>query len=66
IIFVNDEVGLPVRQEFYTKNDAGERVLQYSVELRNVRLEADDALFSVPRQFRKVSVQEFIKSTNPK
>jgi len=66
IIFVNDVLGLPVRQEFYSIDPAGQRMLQYTSELRDVRLDVDDALFTVPAKFRKVSMIEFSRMTRLK
>lgn len=58
LIFVDESVGLPVRQEFYSLAGGG-RTLMMTVEFRNLKLEAEDALFSVPKDFRKVSPEEF-------
>lgn len=54
LIFFDESIGLPVRQEFYSI-DGGQRTLQYSVELRGFRAEAGADLFLVPKTFRKES-----------
>lgn len=60
LIFVDENLKIPVRQEFYsiegeTKN------LTYSIELQNLKLIADESLFEVPKDFRKISIEEFNK-----
>jgi outer membrane lipoprotein-sorting protein len=61
VISIDDATSLPIKQEFYSLV-AGDAVLRYSVELRNVRLDADDGLFAVPQGFRKVSLKEFAQA----
>lgn len=56
IIFVDEQIDLPVRQEFYTTKD-GQRILTYTVEMRNFKSPADENLFEVPKDFRKVSIE---------
>ena len=60
LIFVDQALGMPVRQEFYSIED-GNRTLTYSVEFRNIKLEAEDALFEVPKNFRSVPYADFNK-----
>lgn len=50
-IFFDESIGLPVRQEFYSI-EGDQRGLQYFVELRGFRAEAEPGLFVVPRNFR--------------
>ena len=52
IIFFDEGIGLPVRHEFYSV-DGDKRVLQYSVELRGFRPEADDGLFETPANLKR-------------
>ncbi len=59
-IFVDENLKIPVRQEFYTIS-GGQKVLVFSMEIRNLRLEADDKLFELPKDYRKVSSNEFQK-----
>ena len=58
IIFVDEKIGLPVRQEFYSLAD-GQRTLTMTVELKNLKLEADGALFTIPPDHKRVSSEEF-------
>lgn len=62
LIFVDDNLKIPVRQEFYTATGGEQKVLAFSMELENLKLEADDKLFELPRDFRKVSMKEFQKT----
>ncbi len=57
-LYIDEKLGLPVRQEFY----AGEqKVLTYKFELKNLKLETDANLFALPADFKKVSAEEFRK-----
>lgn len=64
IVYVDDGLGLPVRQEFYSVSADGQKVLRYTMELRDAALEADDALFTVPSGARKVTREEFTRLTS--
>jgi hypothetical protein len=58
LLFIDEASGLPVKQEYYSiKGD--QRDLLYSVELQGLRLDAGDDLFTIPKDYRKVSVEEF-------
>ncbi len=60
IVFVDDALNFPVRQEFYSlEND--QRSLTMTIELRNFKPEASSDLFAVPKDFKKVSAEEFKK-----
>ncbi len=61
LIFVDENLKIPVRQEFYTTGGE-QKVLVFSMELENLKLEADDKLFELPKDFRKVSMNEFQKT----
>jgi len=59
-VYVDETLGLPVKQEYYTI--AGEtRSLMYTFELKNLKLQTDENLFSVPADFKRVSTEEFWK-----
>lgn len=60
LIFVDENLKIPVRQEFYTTSGE-QKILVFSMELRNLKLEADDKLFELPKDYRKVSSNEFQK-----
>lgn len=63
LIYVDENLKIPVRQEFYSRAAAGEqqKTLLYAVELRNFQLQADENLFAPPKDFRKVPREEFDK-----
>jgi hypothetical protein len=52
LIFFDENIGLALRQEFYSIEGA-QRSLEYSVELRNFRAEAEPELFAVPKNFHR-------------
>jgi hypothetical protein len=54
LIFFDEAVGLPVKQEFYSI-EGEERKLQYSSELRNFSTTVDQATFQIPAGFKKVT-----------
>lgn len=56
IVFVDERVNLPVRQEFYSLKD-GRKILIYAVEMKNFKAQADEKSFDVPADARKVSVE---------
>jgi outer membrane lipoprotein-sorting protein len=58
LIYVDENFKLPMRQEFYSINGE-ERNLMYSSEIQNLKLQADESFFEVPKDFRKVSKAEF-------
>ncbi len=58
LIYVDENFKLPMRQEFYSINGE-ERTLMYSSEIQNLKLQADESFFEVPKDFRKVSTAEF-------
>ncbi len=60
VIYFDETIGLPVKQEFFAV-DGTEKSLQYSVELVNFRTDVDESLFAIPAGFRKVSLSEFYK-----
>jgi hypothetical protein len=52
LVFFDQSIGMTVRQEFYSI-DGAQRSLQYSVELKNFRPEAEPELFAIPPDFRR-------------
>ena len=58
IIWVDKNIGLPVKQEFYTA--AGEqKTLTSTVELKNFNLQPEAKFFAIPKDYKKVLVKEF-------
>jgi hypothetical protein len=60
LIFVDEIYKIPVRQEFYSI-EGDTKNLVYSMELQNIKLAVDEQLFELPKDFRKVSPEEFNK-----
>lgn len=61
LIYVDETLGFPVKQEFYSGE--GERKnLTLAFELRNLKLQTDAGLFAIPSDFKKVPVEEFRKN----
>lgn len=58
LLFIDEASGLPLRQEYYSISGEG-RELVYSFEVRDLKLEAGDDLFTIPGDYRKVSTDEF-------
>jgi len=58
IIYVDEQIGLPVRQEFYTVQGE-QKNLTAAMELRNFSLQPDAKLFEVPKDYRKLTAKEF-------
>ena len=62
IIYVDAQIGLPVKQEFYSLKDE-QRILTITMELRNFNAQTDAKFFEVPKDYRKVSSKEFYETT---
>jgi outer membrane lipoprotein-sorting protein len=58
LIYVDEQIKLPVRQEFYSTSGE-QKTLTFAVELKNFKTEADEKLFEVPKDFRKITPKEF-------
>lgn len=65
LIFVDENLKIPIRQEFYAANGE-QKILLFSMELRNFQSSADDNFFELPKDFRQVSLSDFQKSLRPK
>jgi outer membrane lipoprotein-sorting protein len=61
LIYVDENFKIPVRQEFYSI--VGEqKKLVFSVELRNLKLETNERFFELPKDYKKVLLDEFQKT----
>jgi hypothetical protein len=60
LIYIDESLKIPVKQEFYTINDE-RKILVFSMELQNLKLQTDDKLFELPKDYHKVSSNEFQK-----
>jgi len=59
-VYVDENLGLPVKQEFFAMSGE-QKNLTYAVELKNPKLETDENLFMIPKDFRRVPAEEFRK-----
>jgi hypothetical protein len=59
-VYVDEAIGIPVKQEFYSI-DGDTKTLEYSVEFRDFKPSAQQALFTIPDGFKKVTMQEFLQ-----
>jgi hypothetical protein len=58
LIFVDETLQMPIKQEFYSLEN-GLKTLTMTIELRNFKAEAASDLFAVPKDFKKVAAEEF-------
>lgn len=59
IVFVDENINLPVRQEFYSRETGGERKsLTYAFEMRNFKTYTPGDLFETPKDYKKVSPEK--------
>lgn len=56
LIFVDENLKLPVRQEFYSASGEG-KTLMFSIELKNFSLQAEEKLFELPKNYRETNVR---------
>ena len=59
IIFVDEKINLPIRQEFYSINNEASQ-LTLTIELRNFNFQPDASIFELPKDYRKVAAKEFV------
>lgn len=59
LIYVDENLKLPVKQEFYSGGEGEQKTLTFSVEMKNFKPEAEAKLFELPKDFRKVTPKEF-------
>jgi hypothetical protein len=58
IVFVDEKIGLPVKQEFYTISGE-QKTLSFTVELKNFSQQIEAKNFDLPKDYRKVMPKEF-------
>jgi hypothetical protein len=62
ILWVDESLGMPIKSESTTRSEAaGES--KYTVEYKDIKLEADDSLFVLPKDYRKVTQEEIQRET---
>lgn len=58
LIYFDENLKIPVRQEFYATG-GGQKILTFSVVVENFKLAADEKLFELPQDYRQISPKEF-------
>ena len=58
IISVDEKIGLPVKQEFYSISN-GQKTLTLTMEIKNFSLQTEAKYFEVPKDYKKVLLKEF-------
>lgn len=63
LIYVDEKLQMPVRQEFYAAAATGSdrKDPLYTMELRGVRLAVDEKLFRLPAGYRRVSLRRYLE-----
>lgn len=61
LFYVDENLKIPVRQEFYSGAPES-KSLFFSMELKSFKAQTDDKIFDLPKDFRKVSIEEFQKT----
>lgn len=57
LVFVDENLKIPVKQEFYSMAD-GQKNLMYSTEVKNFKLQAEEGLFELPKDYREISPKD--------
>lgn len=65
LIYVDENLKFPVKQEFYSISGE-QKILFTAMEFRNLKLEIDESIFDLPKDFKKISVEEFQKNIGEK
>lgn len=63
VVHIDESIGLPVKQEFFSM-EGEERILRLTVELINFKTEPDADAFSIPAGFRRVSMDEMVRTSD--
>ncbi len=58
IISVDERIGLPVKQDFFTVGGE-QKILTLTVELKNFSTQTDPKIYEVPKDYRRISTKEF-------
>lgn len=62
IIWIDEALGMPIKSESTSKSEtAGDS--KYTVEYKDIKLEADPSLFVLPKDYKKVSQEEIQRET---
>lgn len=64
-IYVDENLKFPVKQEFYTLNSEQKTIIS-AMELRNLKLEINESVFEIPKDYKQVSIREFQEAIRKK
>lgn len=59
-VYSDEKLGMPVKQEFYSTNGE-QKTLNFTVEIKNLKLQTDDNLFAIPADFKKIQIEDLRK-----
>ncbi len=58
LIWIDEKIGLPVKQEFYSVSGE-QKTLNFTFEIKNFASPVNDNIFEISPDFRKVPIEEF-------
>lgn len=58
LIYIDENLKIPVKQEFYTI-EGESKVLTFSIEVKNFKPQVDEKLFELPKDYRQISAPEW-------
>ncbi|MEO7658612.1 MAG: hypothetical protein ABIV48_03265 [Pyrinomonadaceae bacterium] len=64
VIYVNEALGMIVKQEFVSQGDGSGSPVKIAYEIRDLKLEPDDRVFKIPDGFKKVAWSEYRQYLN--
>jgi hypothetical protein len=59
LIWIDERLGMPVKSETTTKN-AGSSTTTYTMEMLDIKEEADQSVFAVPQDYKRVAMKEIL------
>lgn len=65
LIYVDENLKFPVKQEFYSIN-GDQKILFTAMEFKNLKLEVDKTLFELPKDYKQVLIQQFQEEARKK
>lgn len=65
VIWVDEKINLPVRQEFYSTYGE-QKTVNFTFEIKNFKFQTNANLFEIPKDFKKVPIEELRKTLQSK
>jgi hypothetical protein len=67
IVYVDESTGLIMKEEFFSlKGQDAETAPSFVFELRDLKMEVDDGVFTIPQGYKKLSWGDYLKATKTK